>query len=277
MALIEEFVAGRTPPALYQAYLTPLFETWSDILIGVSPPRGRVLDVACGTGIVTRKIAAQSGVTSVTGVDIAQPMIDAAIAATDPGAPIQFLTASADQIDRPTGEFQSACCQQGLQFFPDKAAAINETSRLLESEAKATFAVWTSGGDGNPVFGAFEEIVASALGDDLVPFGPFSFGDRDRLEELAMNSSLELQMLERFEREAELPDPRTLVLFDLLFLGRPGPDGSMHPLFDPSDHSKDDQIEEIISKLTKATGQYQQPDGSLLAPSSAHIMVLKKR
>ncbi|MEM7781245.1 MAG: hypothetical protein AAF697_12725 [Pseudomonadota bacterium] len=53
---------------------------------------------------------------------------------------------------------------------------------------------------------------------------------------------MEIVSLERFEREAHLPDPRTLVLFDLLFLGRPGPDGSMHPLFDPADGSKDDQI-----------------------------------
>lgn len=96
--------------------------------------------------------------------------------------------------------------------------------------------------DGNPVFSAFEEIAARELGADLVPFGPFSFGDREQLEEVARDSDLEIVSLERFEREAHLPDPRTLVLFDLLFLGRPGPDGSMHPLFDPADGSKDDQI-----------------------------------
>ncbi|MEM7781246.1 MAG: class I SAM-dependent methyltransferase [Pseudomonadota bacterium] len=142
---MSEFVAGRMPPAFYQAYLTPLFETWSDALVQVSPPRGKVLDVACWTGIVTRKIAAQPGVTSVTGIDIAQPMIEAAIAATDPDAPIEFSAFSADQIGFPDGQFQSSYCQQGLQFFPDKVAAINETGRLLESGGIATFAVWTFG------------------------------------------------------------------------------------------------------------------------------------
>jgi len=276
MAMIEDFIAGRMPPELYQTYLTPLFEIWSDALIEACPPRGRALDVACGTGIVARKIAAQPAVDSVVGIDIALPMVEAAIAATDPETPIKYLVASADRIDFPDGHFQSVYCQQGLQFFPDKIAALNEAERLLAPGAKAAFAVWTSGSNGNPVFGAFEKIVAEELGTDLVPFGPFSFGSKDQLERVVQGSRLRLITLEREERMSRLPDPRTLVLFDLLFLGRPRADGTMHPLFDPSDSAKDEQIERIISKLSSATEQYLQPDGYLLAPSSAHIVVLAK-
>ncbi len=276
MALIEEFIAGRTPPELYQAYLTPLFETWSEVLVEALPPRGRVLDVACGTGIVTRKIAAQSGVTSVVGVDIAPPMVEAADALTNSTVPIKYSVSSADDTGLPDGHFQMAFCQQGLQFFPDKVAALDEIGRLLETGGKAAIAVWTSGDNGNPVFGAFEQIVAEELGADLVPFGPFSFGDRSKVEEVVTNSKLTPVSLEQEQRLAYLPDPRTLVLFDLLFLGRPGPDGSMHPLFDPSDSSKDEQIERIITKLIAATGQFAQSDGGLLAPSSAHVIVLEK-
>jgi len=276
MALIEDFIAGRAPPDLYQAYLTPLFETWSDALIQACPPRGRALDVACGTGIVTRKIAAQPGVDSVVGIDIAAPMVEAAIAATSPESPIKYQVASADQIDFPDGHFQSVFCQQGLQFFPDKIAALKEAERLLAPGANAAFAVWTSGSNGNPVFGAFEKIVAEELGADLVPFGPFSFGSKDQIEEVVDNSGLRLIAAKKEERMARLPDPRTLVLFDLLFLGRPGADGTMHPLFDPSDSAKDEQIERIISQLSSATERYLQPDGDLFAPSSAHIIVLAK-
>lgn len=276
MALIEDFVAGRTPPELYQAYLTPLFETWSDVLVDACPPQGRALDVACGTGIVTRKIAAQSNVDSVVGIDIAPPMVEAAKAATDAAAPIEFMVASADQIDLPDDHFQSIYCQQGLQFFPDKTAAINEAERLLAPGGKAAFAIWTSASDGNPVFGAFEKIVADELGADLVPFGPFSFGSRSQIKDVVEKSSLKMTSLEREKRMTRLPDPRTLVLFDLLFLGRPAADGTMHPLFDPADSSKDEQIARIISKLSSATAQYLQPDGGLLAPSSAHIITLAK-
>jgi SAM-dependent methyltransferase len=274
MALIEEFVAGRVPPALYQAYLTPLFETWSDVLVSELPPKGRVLDIACGTGIVTRKIAGQPGVETVVGIDIASPMVDAARATTPQNALIAFATASADDIDQPDGSFDAAFCQQGLQFFPDRLAALNEAARLLKPGANAAFAVWTSGNDGNPVFGAFEDVVAEELGEDLIPFGPFSFGDRSAIEQLVSNSGLNLVSLTREERHTRLPDPRTLVLFDLLFLGRPGPDGSMHPLFDPSDGSKDEQIETIIAKLTERTSEYHQTEGTLLAPSAAHIVIL---
>lgn len=276
MALIENFVAGRLPPALYQAYLTPLFETWSDVLVETLQPKGRALDLACGTGIVTRKIASQPDVASVTGIDIAPPMIEAALAATPSDAKIEYLVASADDIDLSDEQFHSIYCQQGLQFFPDKVAALEETARLLAPGGEAAFAVWTFGKNGNPVFAAFEDVVANELGTDLVPFGPFSFGDRDQLEDLVTGSALELIELQQVQRLARLPDPRTLVLFDLLFLGRPGADGSMHPLFDPSDSSKDEQIEQIIASLESATRQFAQEDGWLLAPSSAHIVVMGK-
>ena len=276
MALIENFAAGRLPPALYQAYLTPLFDTWGDVLVETLKPEGRALDLACGTGIVTRKIASHTNVDSVTGIDIASPMIEAAKAVSASDAEIEYLVASADDTNLPDEQFHSIYCQQGLQFFPDKVAALDETERLLAPGGEAAFAVWTFGKNGNPVFAAFEDVVANELGADLVPFGPFSFGDRDLLENLVRGSKLELIELQQIHRLAPLPDPRTLVLFDLLFLGRPGADGSMHPLFDPSDNSKDGQIEQIIAKLASATQQFAQDDGSLLAPSSAHIVVMGK-
>lgn len=276
MALIQEFVAGRLPPALYQAYLTPLFETWSDLLVEQVPPQGQVLDLACGTGIVTRKLSQQPGVKRTLGIDIAEPMIDAARAATSLRSAIEYQVASADKIDCPDEQFDEAYCQQGLQFFPDKAAALAEVHRLLKPGAAAAFAVWTSAADGNPAFGSFEAIVGKECGADLVPFGPFSYGDKGTIADLADQSPLSLVSIQRFERLTPLPDPRTLVLFDLLFLGRPAADGSMHPLFDPADGSHDEQIERMIARLEIATRDYSQADGGLLAPSAAHLVVLKK-
>ncbi|MEM7766503.1 MAG: hypothetical protein AAF253_03335 [Pseudomonadota bacterium] len=81
--------------------------------------------------------------------------------------------------------------------------------------------------------------------------------------------------VERVERLAPLPDPRTLVLFDLLFLGRPGPDGDLQPLFDPSDASKDNLIEKLIAQFEETVGHFQDTGGGLLAPSSAHILVAR--
>ena len=145
----------------------------------------------------------------------------------------------------------------------------------VEPGGVLTFAVWTSAEDGNPVFEIFERLVARELGEDLVPFGPFSFGRANEIERAAIEAGLEIEAIERREKIAPLCDPRTLVLFDLLFLGRPGDDGNLQPLFDPGDASKDHVIEALISELEIAVQEYRQADGSLLAPSAAHMLVAK--
>ena len=268
-----DFLEGRRAPDLYHTYLSSLFETWSDVLVQVTPPSGQVLDIACGTGIVSKKLAQHPGTTHVDAIDVAAAMIEKAIAVTDPEIPVDYHVASADELPFAENQFTAAYCQQGLQFFPDKTRALKEAARVIEPGGTVTLAVWTAANDGNPVFGAFEEIVARELGEDLLPFGPFSFGDRQALEQSVRLAGLKLLSLDRIERVAPLSDPRTLVLFDLLFLGRPGPDGHLEPLFDPSDASRDAQIEAMISSLHTATKAYQEGDGSLRALTTANILV----
>jgi ubiquinone/menaquinone biosynthesis C-methylase UbiE len=274
VSLIQDFVAGRTPPDLYDTYLTPLFETWSDVLVAAHPPSDHVLDIACGTGIVSRKLAAQADVGQVSAIDIAPPMLDKAKALTDSGA-ISFHLASAEKLPFEDKQFRAAYCQQGLQFFPDRGAALRDAARVVGPDGRLAFAVWTAAHDGNPVFGTFEDIVARDFGADLVPFGPFSFGNAQSLRQTFEAAGLEVESLKRVEREANLGDPRSLVLFDLLFLGTPAADGALQPLFDPTDASKDDQIEAIISELSAATASFQNDDGELIAPTAAHIVVAR--
>lgn len=273
MSIITDFVGDRLPPDLYQAYLAPLFDACGDELLAASPPSGKALDIACGTGIISRKLAARDEVEYVEAIDIAPPMIEKARALTGSGAPIRFEVASAQQLPFEDDAFSGAYCQQGLQFFPDRTAALREFRRVVAPGGKIAVAVWTAASDGNPVFAAFEEIVASELGADLLPFGPFSFGDGETLERTADDAGLKVLSLEKREFVAPLCDARTLVLFDLLFLGRPGPDGALQPLFDPGDDTKDSLIERLISRLEEATAQYRQSDGKLLAPAATHILV----
>ncbi len=272
MSIILDFVDGRQPPDLYDAYLTPWFETWSDVLVESAPPEGVVLDIACGTGIVSRKLSQTQGVDHVDAIDVAHLMIEKAKAVTGSKIKVAFQVASADQLPFEDNRFNAAYCQQGLQFFPNKVAALQEAARVVRPGGALNFAIWTAASDGNPVFGAFEDLIASKLGDELVPFGPFSFGDANQIESVASDAGLKNIRIERVERLAPLPDPRTLMLFDLLFLGRPGPEGDMQPLFDPSDASKDDLIETLIAQFEEAVSRFHQPGGGLLAPSSAHIL-----
>ncbi len=280
MSLITDFVAGRTPPDLYEAYLVEgLFTPWAEVLIDTVKPAGQCLDIACGTGIVSRKLSELSQVTDVKAIDVAPPMIDKAVAlqkAKDWAAKVDFQVASALELPFDASSFDAIFCQQGLQFFPDKPAALREAARVLKSDGVMIFGVWTSAHDGNPVFGAFENIIAEHLGEDLIPFGPFSFGKQESLRNVAEEAGVRIESLERHELIASLPDVRTLVLFDMLFLGRPAPDGSLQPVVDPQDPDGDAIIEQIIDQLSQETASYLGTYGSLKAPTTALIMVARK-
>ena len=74
-----------------------------------------MLDVACGTGALSRRLA-QAGA-SVTGIDLAPPML---AVARELSEGIAFIEGSADALPFPDDSFDVVTCQQGLQFFPDR-------------------------------------------------------------------------------------------------------------------------------------------------------------
>jgi ubiquinone/menaquinone biosynthesis C-methylase UbiE len=93
----------------------------------------RVLDVACGTGVVTRIAAKRVGPTGrVVGVDLNPGMIAVAQSLPAPaGARIEWLERSALDLRLEDASFDVVLCQQGLQFFPDKVVALREMHRVL--------------------------------------------------------------------------------------------------------------------------------------------------
>jgi ubiquinone/menaquinone biosynthesis C-methylase UbiE len=95
-------------------------------------PGERVLDVACGTGVVTRLASQQVGDSgTVAGLDVNPDMLAAARSATPAGVPIEWHVASAEATQLPDASFDVVLCQMGLQFMPDKQAALREMCRVL--------------------------------------------------------------------------------------------------------------------------------------------------
>jgi ubiquinone/menaquinone biosynthesis C-methylase UbiE len=130
----------------YERVLVPsLFRPWAEELLGRVPlcEGARVLDVACGTGIVARVAHARlAGGGRVVGVDRSAGLL-AVAQAIEPS--IDWRIGDAARLPVPAGEqFDAVTCSQGLQFFADRAAAVREMRRVLAPGGRVGVAVWRS-------------------------------------------------------------------------------------------------------------------------------------
>ena len=140
----DKVFAGSIPK-FYEAYLVPLlFEPYAADLVSRLAARspGRVLEVAAGTGVVTRALAAALPErVSIVATDLNQPMLDQA-AALGTRRPVEWRQADAMQLPFPDGAFDAVVCQFGVMFFPDKAKALSEAHRVLRPGGVLIFNVW---------------------------------------------------------------------------------------------------------------------------------------
>jgi len=130
---------------------------WSHGLVTLAALRTgeRVLDVACGTGVVTRLAAPEVGKTGrVTGLDINTGMLAVARSLSPPsGAPITWVEGDAGAMEFPGASFDVVLCQQGIQYFPDKHAALREMHRVLVPGGRVVLSVWKAPGPYNVAVG----------------------------------------------------------------------------------------------------------------------------
>jgi ubiquinone/menaquinone biosynthesis C-methylase UbiE len=157
-----------TSAELYERFLVPTVTLpWARDLverIGLQPG-DRVLDIACGTGVVARLAASTVGDDGrVAAVDVNRGMLAVGRSLPSPaGGPIEWYEASADALPFPDGEFDVALCQLGLQFFSDRPAALRETGRVLAVGGRVGATVFTSL-DRNPAAHALADVVDRHLG-----------------------------------------------------------------------------------------------------------------
>jgi SAM-dependent methyltransferase len=157
---------------VYDDVLVPrLFTPWADVLLGELAllPGEAVLDVACGPGSVTRMAAERVGPTGrVLGCDFSAAMLAVGRAKPAPAeaGQIEYVEAAADAVPVAAASFDAAVCQQGLQFFPNRAAALAELYRALRPGGRVGIAVW-SAIDDSPVFAAMYEALCHVTGMEL--------------------------------------------------------------------------------------------------------------
>jgi ubiquinone/menaquinone biosynthesis C-methylase UbiE len=130
---------------LYETYLVPLlFEPYAADLVNRLASRSltRVLEIAAGTGVVTRTLASVLPEhVSIVATDLNQPMLDEA-SALGTKRPVEWRQADGMQLPFRDGTFDAVVCQFGVMFFPDKSKAFSEARRVLGSGGVFIFNVW---------------------------------------------------------------------------------------------------------------------------------------
>lgn len=206
------------PAASYERYSVPgLFAPWASRLARIADPRPgqRILDVACGTGIVARTVAQVVGTRgTVVGLDLDPDMIGTGRAAAErESVAIEWRTGRAEQLPFADGGFDTVICQFGLMFFADRRAALTEMHRVLRPGGRVVVSVW-QGLDRHPFHRALDEASRRHLGRSCVE-KVFSLGDADVLRELLTTAGFQGVEIESGSITARHPDPEEFLAWEL--------------------------------------------------------------
>lgn len=174
-------------PKLYERYLVPLiFQPYAADLVSRLPQDSlsRVLEVAAGTGVVTREMArVLPGGTTIVATDLNKGMIEHA-ESLGTARPVEWRQADAAALPFPDDSFDAVLCQFGAMFFPDKAKAFSEARRVLRPGGVFLFSTWDRIEENE-----FVDTVTTALEalfpDDPPRFHarvPHSYSDREMIE-----------------------------------------------------------------------------------------------
>jgi ubiquinone/menaquinone biosynthesis C-methylase UbiE len=176
--------AGSSIPETYERHLGPLFfEPYALDLVARLRPAGpgetRILELACGTGRVTRQLLARlPSDGSLVATDLNEAMLTVARSHVAPSPRLEWRTVDAMALPFPPASFSNVVCQFGFMFFPDKASAARGIAAVLRPGGQLLFNTWDSL-DQNPLARLAHETIAAFFANDPPRFYPVPFGYHD--------------------------------------------------------------------------------------------------
>jgi SAM-dependent methyltransferase len=212
MAQTDKAFVGSIPE-LYDRHLGPMiFEPYAldmaDRVARLAPKR--ILEIAAGTGVVTRALARRFPGVPITATDLNQPMLDHAAKHAPAGSAITWQQADAQTLPFETGSFDVVVCQFGVMFFPDKAKAYAEARRVLSPGGHFLFSVWDRIEE-SPVSDLVSRSVAALFPDDPPGFlarTPHGYYDLGAICDALKRSGFSAIRGETVERRGRAPSPR---------------------------------------------------------------------
>jgi len=247
----------------YEALLVPaLTGEWATRVADAAAirPGNSVLDVACGTGALTREVASRAGVGgTVAGVDAGAGMLEVARRL----APnVDFRQATAETLPFPDGSFDAVVSQFGLMFFSDRQRALREALRVLVPQGRLAVAVW-DGLESMPAYGEEVALVERIAGSQAAyPLrAPFALGDRQALMRVFEESGVARVHATTSRGTARFATLRIMIEADLR--GWLPVMGVVLP---------EAQIAQILREAEEALARYVGPDGTVAFGTSVHIV-----
>ncbi len=194
-------------PEIYDKYLGPVMlndygaDLAHRVVVGDD---ARVLEIAAGTGVSTRRLRDDlpDSVTLVV-TDLNDPLLDIAREKFSPDEKVEFRAADATSLPFEDEEFDTVTCQFGVMLFPDKLAALREARRVLKPGGTLVFNVWDSL-DRNPLVNTVAKTIQEFFPDGSDNFFdvPFGFHDERLIHSLLEETGFEDVTVEACPREA---------------------------------------------------------------------------
>ena len=214
----EDKVFAGTIPAIYDKFMVPMiFEPYAEEIaerLKRFHPK-TVLEIAAGTGVLTRAMAATLGpAVQIVATDLNQPMLD--LAMKDQAVDERITWRQADGLALPFEDqsFDAVTCQFGVMFFPDKVKGYGEAHRVLRPGGRYVFSVWDKLGSNEFVTAASEVLTALFPADpprfmERTPHGYYNLDEIGLELKAASFTTVHFETVDRISKAASALDAAT--------------------------------------------------------------------